>query len=207
MQTATSRLYDEARAYSGVGTIIGGLVAIKTMAKDLFVIMPQELIRVGSSDIRATEEGIVIGDRVVIPYAGTDVWDRQYDGTCVNLTMDGIGECLIAPATRPEGMTPGNEVKLFFDRCSQEDNIFLQDLDTYVPDGPDSPREKMLLMRSERDKAAVDDDDVLIVLGNRLPIGEMTWAEMDSDDDGNYYLHVVMSDGRYRRVSAGDFSR
>lgn len=207
MQDPTIQIQSTARDYRGVGLVIGGLVALKAMSAELLVLLPKETIRVRSADLRVTDAGIGTDDRLLVPFAGTDVWDRHYEGPCVNFTMDGVGECLIAPATRPAGMDVGAEVKRFFDRCSQDDDFFLYDLDGCLPNGPEQPEDKMVVMRSAPDKDVVDDGDAIIVLGSRLPVADMTWAEMDSDGDGNYYLHVVMSDGRYRRVCAGDFSR
>ena len=207
MQNATMLVYASGQQYRSVGEIIGGLVSLKTMSEELFVILPGEFVRARSSEVRVSDTGIVVQGRDMIPFEGTTCWERHHGNACVNFTLGGGDEGIIAPAVRPAGMDVAGEVSNFFRNASREDDIFLADLGEHLADGEECPGHKMAVLRSAPDKEGYDDDDVLVVNGNRFPLVDITWAEMDQDGDGNRYLHLVLADGRYRRVSAGDFSR
>jgi len=207
MQNATMLVYASGQQYRSIGEIVGGLVCLKTMSEELFVILPGESVRARSSEVRVSDTGIVVQGRDMIPFEGTTSWERHHGNACVNFTLAGGDEGIIAPAVRPVGMDVAGEVSSFFRNASQDDDIFLMDLGSYIADGTECPDHKMAVLRSAADKEVYDDEDVLIVNGNRIPLADITWAEMDKDGDGNRHLHLVLADGRYRRVSAGDFSR
>ncbi len=207
---ATTAVYASAQEYRSAGEIIGGLVALKVLSEELFVILPGELIRTRSSDVRVSETGIVVQGRDVIPFAGTTTWEGYSGNACVNFTItagDREREGIIAPATRPADMDVGREITRFFRSCDQGDHFHVYDLDGRVPDGDDTPESKLFIRADAPGKSGYDDGDAMVVLGNRLPLAEMTWAEIDEDGDGNRYLHLVMTDGRYRRICAGEFDR
>lgn len=209
MKDAAYAIYAAGQRYRSIGPLIGGVMVLRTMADALFVFLPGETLTVASADIVVTETGIMADGRLVLPFDGAGPWDRYGgpDGTCVSFTLDGGTDGLIAPATRPADMDPGLAVKRFFEECSQDDDVFLQDIGAYVPDGDDRPEERMVVLRKSAHYDRYCDDDILIVRGHRLPIAGMAWAEFETDGDGNRHLHVVMADGRYRRIGAGDFSR
>jgi len=210
MTDAASAVYASGQEYRSIGEIIGGLVALKALSEELFVVLPGELIRARSSEVRICETGVVVQGRDVVPFAGTTTWDGRHGNGCVNFTIaEGSRhrEGIIAPATRPKGMDVGREVTAFFRSCDSHDQFWLYDIDGHVCDGDEHRDRKMVMMTDVPGKEAYDDGDAMIVLGNRLVLAEMTWAEMDTDGDGNRYLHVVMDDGRYRRVCAGEFDR
>lgn len=209
MTDAAYEIYAAGLRYRSIGTLIGGLVALKSLADELFVFLPAETLRIASADMTLTEAGIVGAGRMIVPFDGARPWERYGgpDGTSVSFTLSDGTDGLIAPATRPDGMDVGRIVKLFVDECRSDDQIFLQDVAGYVPSSSDHPDERLNATWRSGDAERYGDDDVLTVLGNRIPLGGMTWAESETDSDGNRHLHVVMADGRYRRIGAGDFSR
>jgi len=209
MKDAAHEIYAAGQRCRSIGPLIGGVVALKSMADELFVFLPGETLKVASGDVNVTEAGIDAAGRLVVPFDGAGPWDKYGgpDGTCVSFTLGDGPDGLIAPATRPADMDPGLAVKRFFEDCSQDDDVFLQDIGAYVPDGDDRPEERLYVMRRSAHYDRYGDDDVLIVRGHRLPLVDMTWAESETDGSGNRHLHLVMADGRYLRVGAGDFSR
>lgn len=209
MKDAAHEIYAAGQRCRSIGPIIGGLVALKSMTEEVFVFLPGETLRAVSAEVTVTETGIAAAGRLIVPFDGAGPWDRYGgpDGTCVSFTLGDGTDGLIAPATRPADMDVGRAVKRFFDDCCSDDDVFLQDVSSHLPDGDDRPEERMLVMRKAANPDRYGDDDVLIVRGHRLPLAGMTWADSETDGDGNRHLHVVMADGRYLRVGAGDFSR
>ena len=119
-------------------------------------------------------------------------------------------EAIIAPATAPDDDIFVKEVSFLLSRDWYEtDDVYLHSLDGYV--GQDTDPEVSL----QRPKEMLPDnpdpvlipDDQLIIRGEVMRLGDISWMERESDGDGNRYGHIIMKDGRYRCICFGDLSR
>lgn len=211
MPDKITNLWCAHREAEAVGNMIRGIsLLVADGHENLWLIVEgQEPKRFTPAQVAISLNGIDIADTTV-GYDAITPWDRYVDGPCVNFRI-GDKEAVIAPADA----ATHDEFLVEVDRLLSKDwydgdDVYLSDLDGDVGTGPMDGKD-VGLWRADGvvapEGVRLLPDDVLIVLGERMRLGDMSWVERDQDGDGNRYAHIVMTDGRYRRVCFGDLSR
>lgn len=195
-----------------LGRVIAGVGVLATRYEELWLIVEgQSPDRVRSADIGLSLGGITICGRLLVPFCDVKAWERDCGEPCIAFEMSGK-EAIVAPATAPDDDQFVTEIQRFIENdWYTEDTVYLSSLDGPAGSRPAAAAEGYVIdmVRPEHLPAGrpLIGEDTLRVLGEEMRLGDITWAERETDGDGNRYLHIVMADGRYRRVSAGDLSR
>lgn len=211
MPDALTDLWSTHRDAETVGRIVKGLSALAADGHRSFWLIVQggASRRFGAEEIRITLEGIDLAG-TMLTYGEIEAWGRQIDGPCIHFQISGK-QAIIAPATAAAHDGFRRAVSRFFtEDWYDADNVYLGDLDHGLASGS-GDEVRISILRPDEAPPAEDGlpapDEVLVVFDEHLRLGDMTWAELDTDGDGNRHLHLVMSDGRYRRICCGDLSR
>jgi len=214
MDDVVGALWSVKNGASGLGPVIAGIGMLAARYEELWLIVEGHgPDRIKSTDIGFSLGGITVGGRLLVPFCDVKAWERDAGEAGVAFEMSGR-EAVIAPATPPADGHFGPEVMKFLtnDRYS-DDIIYLSSLDGPCGDRDgcaERQEEDVYLLRTPGQDPSAETSlptDILRVLGEDFTIGEITWAEREDDGDGNRYLNLVMSDGRYRRIAAGDLGR
>lgn len=195
-----------------IGRVIQGLGVLTTRYEDLWLIVEDsQPDPIKSKDIGINLGGITIGGRLLVPFCNVKRWDLDSGEPCVAFDMAGK-MALFAPATAPEDDQFVREMEFLLTRdwCSS-DIIYLSNLDGPCGDrnthGKTPDSEITVLWEPVREATDLQRTDTVQVLGESLRLDEITWMERETDGDGNRYGHIVMTDGRYRRIALGDLGR
>lgn len=213
MEDIVLALWKAQNSSSAVGKVITGLGVLCTRYDELWLIVEgQGADRVKASDIGISLGGIIIGGRLLVPFCDVKPLERDSGEPCVSFEMSGK-EAMFAPAMAPDDDRYIKEVDFLLNRDWYDgDHVYIHDLDgscarrSEMKDGED---EVVLLRRSDLEipEKGLLPTDILRILGEDMRLGEITWMERENDGDGNRYGHIVMMDGRYRRIAFGDLGR
>lgn len=177
-----------------VGRLIAGLAVLREACGEVLLIVEgEDAQRIATDGLGVSFRSITRNDRPLVPFEGLEEWWNRSGSPCVAFATGGR-QALFAPAKALDAEDIATTVRRFADGWSPGSEIvYLSDLDRSLGASGEDGLEVV--------------DDVLHVLGAELPIADMAWAEAEGDGDGNDYLHIVMTDGRYRRVALGDLGR
>jgi hypothetical protein len=189
-----------------VGRVVGALVGLKAVARDLFVILPEGTRRADADSVAIDEHGIRVEGELVAPFLRMRTPDRGDGGSCVAFGLEDGREGMIAPAERPEGMDAEAEIMRFVDATRDDDDVFLLDLSRPVAPVPGHERDVVETVRPDGDDGSAG-SACLRVLGHVFRFDDVVWADSAEDGSGANYLHLVTRDGSYRMVASGDLSR
>lgn len=211
MPDKITNLWSSGRENEAIGHLIRGvsLLAADGHENLWLIVEGEEPKRFTPAEVGISLKGVDIAG-TILGYDGLTPWDGYVDGPCVSFRI-GDKDALIAPADAASHNEFLTEIdRLLSNDWYNGDDVYLSDLDGSVGTGPMDGKD-VGLWRDDSVNAPDDirflPDDVLIVLGERMRLGDMSWVERDQDGDGNRYAHVVMNDGRYRRICFGDLSR
>lgn len=196
-----------------LGRVLRGLGALAAHSDQLWLIVEGHAPRrVATKDIGLTLNCITIAGQTLAALVDIRGMDRSSGEPCVSFEIAGK-EAMFAPAEPPADDQFVIEAGRFLDSDWCEDDIvYLSSLDG--PLGDRSRSEKLdqlgIMVMRHMDNAPggpIIGNDILRVLGEDMRLADMTWFERETDGDGNRYAHIVMKDGRYRRISLGDLGR
>lgn len=211
MPDKTTNLWNAHLQNEGIGHLIRGvsLLAADGHENLWLIVEGEEPKRFTPSQVAISLKGLDIAG-TAFGYDVITPWNGYVDGPCVSFRI-GDKEAVIAPAdaaTHDEFLVEID--RLLSNDWHDGDDVYLSDLDGSVGTGPMDGKD-VGLWRADGVVAPEGTrflpDDVLIVLGERMRLGDMSWVERDQDGDGNRYAYIVMTDGRYRRICFGDLSR
>lgn len=214
MTDLTNTLWMAQRDAEAVGKVIGGLRVLCAEGRDLWFISEDGAPRwIASGSLGLTLEGITVDDAMMIPFADIKAYERDSGDPCVAFEVKGK-EAMFAPAAANKDNGFIKDVADFLNNdWMEDDDVFLSDLDGSAGSRDRDRGAEIGVRRPENTTktpvhpVTLDPGDELVVRGEAMRLGSVTWAQRDSDGDGNRFLHVVMDDGRYRRISLGDFGR
>lgn len=212
MDDYTETLWNAQRNAEAVGKVVTGLGVLCTRSEYLWLIVKdQSPDRIATKDISIGMGGIHIGGRLLVPFINVREYESNHGEPCVAFEMEGK-EAIFAPADAPEDQCFIQVVDRFLKTAwFQDDMVYLSDLNGSVgsptKDKPVNVRRHTQYIEAHPDTNVRIPEDELVVRGEIMTFGEITWAQRDEDGDGNRYLHIVMNDGRYRLISFGDLSR
>ena len=176
-----------------VGRLIAGLAVLRETCREIVLIVEgEEPLRIATDALGVSFGSITLHGRPLIPFDRLSGWDRPSGSPCIAFSVDGR-DAIIAPGRALDARDIARTVERFAgDRGPGSDTVYVNGLDWA---GGRAGRELTLA------------DGVLTALGEALPVADMAWADAEADGDGNDHLHVVMADGRYRRIAVGDLGR
>ena len=188
-----TKLWAATRAAEHVGFLVRGLAVLKETGGEFLLISgehPAE--RLDASTLEVRFEGVFAHGRRIIAFDDRlSSWESDRGEPCISWEDEGV-RSLIAPGTALDPDDIARTVATFADKGPMPgDQVWMGDLNRSLGSG-----DQLLLV-----------DGVLTARGETFALTDMTWAQADSDGDGNEFLHIVMKDGRYREIAIGDLTR
>lgn len=193
MSSIKSDIESEMRAGAHIGRVITGLAVMRETCRKVLLIVEGEDSQMLETDaLGVSFRSITYKDRPLIAFAGLDEWWHSSGSPCIAFVTQGK-QAVFAPAHALDAPDILQTVTRYVQTWHPDtETVYLSDLNGGLGGGDD---------------ALSITDGVLRARGEDLAIDQMTWAEVDLDGDGNSHLHVMLTDGRYRRVSLGDLGR
>jgi len=215
MSDIATAMWSGIRESEALGKLMRGLAVLARTQTELWMIVEgREPRRFAVSSLGFSLEGMSIDGEMAIPFATVSAYEGRDGEPCICFETDGAA-AIIAPAAPPgtdEFMK--DAVAMLRSDWYDLDTVYLSDLNGSLgrhktPEGESEVqlRRPTAVAQAAPDMDAPHPDDEMVILGEVMRLGDLTWMERDTDGDGNRYGHIVLSDGRYRRVTFGDLSR
>lgn len=212
MEDIVSAMWSAQNNTGALGKVIAGLNVLCTRYETLWLIVEgKQPDLVKAKDVGLSLGGITIGGRLLVPFSNVKPWDLDCGEPCVSFEMAGE-MAMFAPAQAPDDDRFAKNVERFLSNdWYHGDIVYLSDLA-----GPVGKREGNKPIDLRRHKSLIDAhpdmtvrilEDELVVHGEVMVLGDITWFDAEQDGDGNRYAHLVLKDGRYRRLALGDLGR